>query len=722
MFSANRHKRDLNTNKRERGREKRVVASSSSFSERGRDFFNTEDVQKKKHHHKREMASSTIPNNVNYSLASSFSTGIQSSFVNATTTTRDDLIRALPTKTLYSLPRLNAKTGEIETKLYFRNDETYENVLIGQALPGLAIAFLLFSMIVVAMVLKSVQCVFSLCCSPCERMFKPFPYTRSALRQTKTVMVCFALLGAIGCFIVFSCGNVLTEELTEAADSVRDIMVKLEIETYPSIEASLQQSIDEGVFVSSSDALQEIREEVAYAKDMAKEYGDTISTNAKMAERASLGLTSVLFIVSSITTIAIVGGNWRVIVFCSIFLTQALLLTWIVFGGVSALGVALDDAHFTVNEYLTSPKNVDVSAIVTCADASTSLKVVNELRAATYFTIKSANEKMIQIDPYYVMKAENASVRLMNAMFRPEFTSTLCASAASDTRTGTAGNIVEIEGDGEEVDDDDHDSENSHSSHSNSSNSSHSSSSSRDDDDDGDDAKNTKKQRRFQRRRELLHDKSTQTGRYDFTARSGETFTSFEETTCDFYRHNSSSVEEITYVKTDEPGYVDDSSAYYLDTNVYDFETKYTRCASEASTETTEFAARCFLVESSNDPWIPYDTYDAVEANVKLARDLIESLPKAHSLVTCEYLWADPNKDKPKKEREAAELTGLRKTEDRLQSSVKTATLMWTGVFMTGIAFFCMWIILMVAVHRLRHEDLMIDGDSFDPEKAGYEI
>ena len=668
--------------------------------------------------------SGTIPNNVNYTLASSFSTGIQSSFVNATTTSlRDDLIRALPTKTLYSLPRLNAKTGEIETKLYFRNDETYENVLIGQALPGLAIAFLLFSMIVVAVVLKSVQCVFSLCCSSCERVFKPFPYTRAALRQTKTVMVCFALLGAIGCFIVFSCGNVLTDELTEAADSVRDIMVKLEIETYPSIEASLQQSIDEGVFVSSSDALQEIREEVAYAKDMAKEYEDTISTNAKMAERASLGLTSVLFIVSSITTIAIVRGNWRVIVFCSIFLTQALLLTWIVFGGVSALGVALDDAHFTVNEYLTSPKNVDVSAIVTCADASTSLKVVNELRAATYSTINSANEKMVQIDPFEVMKAENAPVRLMNAMFKPVFTSTLCASAASDTRTGTAGNkIVEIEGDGEEVDDDDHDSENNHSSHSNSSHSSSSSSSSSSSRDDDDDAKNRKKQRRFQRRRELLHDKSTQTGRYDFTVRSGETFTSFEETTCDFYRHNSSSVEEITYVKTDEPGYVDDSSAYYLDTNVYDFETKYTRCALAASTETTVFANRCFLVESSNDPWIPYDTYDAVEANVKLARDLIESLPKAHSLVTCEYLWADPNKDKPKKEREAAELAGLRKTEERLQSSVKTATLMWTGVFMTGIAFFCMWIILMVAVHRLRHEDLMIDGDSFDPEKAGYEI
>jgi hypothetical protein len=487
---------------------------------------------------------------------------------------------------------------------------------------------------------------------------------------------------------------VLTRELTEAAGAVRDIMLTLENETYPFIEASLQKSIDDGVFVSSSDVLQEMREEVAYVKDMARVYEDEISTNAKMAERASLGLTSVLFIVSSITTIAIVRGNWRVIVFCSIFLTQALLLTWIVFGGVSALGVALDDAHFIVDEYLKSPESVDVSAIVTCADASTSLKVVNELRAATYSTINSANEKMIQIDPFDVMKAENAPVRLMNAMFKPVFTSSLCASLASDSK---GGNIVEIE----ELD---HDREDSHS---------HSSGSG-DDDEDGDDKK--------RRRRELLHDKSTQNGRYDFTARSEKPYKSFEATICDFFRYNSSSVAEITYVKTDEPGYVDVSSEYYLDTNVYDFETTYTRCALAASTETTVFANRCFLVESSNDPWIPYDTYDAVEANVQLARNLIESLPKAHSLVTCEYLWADPHKDKTKKERETAELTGLWKTEERLQSSVKIAVLMFTGILITGVAFFCMWIILMVAVQRLRHEDLMIDGDSFDPEKAGYEI
>jgi len=27
----------------------------------------------------------------------------------------------------------------------------------------------------------------------------------------------------------------------------------------------------------------------------------------------------------------------------------------------------------------------------------------------------------------------------------------------------------------------------------------------------------------------------------------------------------------------------------------------------------------------------------------------------------------------------------------------------------------------MVALQRLRNEDLMIDGDTFDPEKAGYD-
>ena len=622
----------------------------------------------------------------------------------------DDGLATLPEKTLYSLPRLNAKTGEIETNVRFRNDETYENVLIGQAVPGLAIAGGVVAIVALAMALKFGRSVFSACCCyKCKKMCKPFPYTRSALRQTKLVMVLFAFVGAVGCFVVFSCENVLTQELTEAADAVRDVLVKLENETYPSIEASLKQSIDEGVFVSTSNVLEEIREEMSRVKDVTKEYDDEISTNAKMAERATLGLTSVLFIVSTITTMAIVRGNWHVIAFCSIWLTSALVLVWIVFGGVSALGVALDDAHFMVDKYLISPKNVDVSAIVTCADASTSLKVVNELRAATYSTINGANEKMIQIDPFDVMKEETSPVRLMNAMFRPVSTSDLCAS---ETDMKKSADIV----DGIDTEDDAN-----NNNHSSSSSNIHSSSNS--DSSGGDEANNDeeKKRRRRRRRRRLLHDSPIETGRYEFTMRSDETSKSFEATTCDFYRHNSSSVAEVTYVKTDEPGYIDASSGYYLDTNVYDFETTHTRCDLAASTETTVFANRCFLVESSDDPWIPHDTYDAVKSHVEIAKELIRSLPKAHLLVTCEYLWLDPNKDSQSEaEREA--LSGLWKTEERLESSIKTAILMWTGVLITGVAFFCMWIILMVAVQRLRNEDLMIDGDSFDPEKAGYEI
>jgi len=90
-----------------------------------------------------------------YSRASSFSTGIQSRFVSANRTFETHHARALPDETLYSLPRLNAKTGEIEKNLHFRNDETYENVLIGQALPGLTIAGLLLASIAVTVVLKS---------------------------------------------------------------------------------------------------------------------------------------------------------------------------------------------------------------------------------------------------------------------------------------------------------------------------------------------------------------------------------------------------------------------------------------------------------------------------------------------------------------------------------------------------------------------------------------
>ena len=141
---------------------------------------------------------------------------------------------------------------------FLRNDETYENVLIGQAVPGLAIAGGVVAIVALAIALKFGRSVFSACCchNTCKKMCKPFPYTRSALRQTKLVMVLFAFVGAVGCFVVFSCENVLTQELTEAADAVRDVLVKLENETYPSIEASLKQSIDEGVFVSTSNVLE----------------------------------------------------------------------------------------------------------------------------------------------------------------------------------------------------------------------------------------------------------------------------------------------------------------------------------------------------------------------------------------------------------------------------------------------------------------------------------
>ena len=157
-----------------------------------------------------------------YANASNFSTRIQPEFFITSTPTPpttvqnigvveetiiiidDDGLATLPEKTLYSLPRLNAKTGEIETNVRFRNDETYENVLIGQAVPGLAIAGGVVAIVALAMALKFGRSVFSACCCyKCKKMCKPFPYTRSALRQTKLVMVLFAfaaLLWLLGWF------------------------------------------------------------------------------------------------------------------------------------------------------------------------------------------------------------------------------------------------------------------------------------------------------------------------------------------------------------------------------------------------------------------------------------------------------------------------------------------------------------------------------------------
>jgi hypothetical protein len=600
-----------------------------------------------------------------YELASNFSTYLTHELVSSLSDSAQFPYERLPEKTLFNLPRMDYRTGEIVERVRFdRRSEVYRSMLIGQAMPCISIAIILVVVIAICVLLKTITCVFSLCCSKCERVFKPFPYTRGALRRTKGVMVFFAVVGFCGCFVVFSCGNVITRELTEAVSSLKEQMNVLKNESYFEIEKALVRADEDGIYdAKESNCLNDIKEEITYIESLTKEYEDEIRTNAELAENSSLGLTSVLFAVSAITTIAIVRGNWRVIVFCSIFLTMALLLTWVVFGGVTALGVALDDAHYTVKSYLNSPSDVDISTIATCADAAKSLKLVNELRAATYYAISGANVKLLEIDPFESMKLQTSSTRLMNAMFEPKLTSELCNSSSSSSSL----NLLERR------------------------------------------RRSLSKRRKM--RRNLLDD-----DRNEQTARSKETFESFESTVCNFYNQNSSSVAKYTYVKTKEPGYINQTSGgYYMDTNAFNFNETYTRCTLAQSTDTTTFASRCFLVESSDDPWIPYDTYDFAKNNIDVARELIKVLPKAHSLVTCEYLWEDQsNKD-------SSEKTGLSKTEERLEKSVQAAIAMWTGEFITALSFVCMWIILMVALQRLRNEDLMIDGDTFDPEKAGYD-
>ena len=310
-----------------------------------------------------------------------------------------------------------------------------------------------------------------------------------------------------------------------------------------------------------------------------------------------------------------------------------------------ALGVALDDAHYTVNSYLESPANsTDLSGIISCEDASNSLKLVNSLRAATHFALDGANAKMIEIDPFEQLKSETANVRLMNTMFKPTLTRDLCTLQSASKESGRK------------------------------------------------------------------HDQNK------FTARKKGEFISFESTICDFYRLNSSSVDEYTYVKTDEPGYTNTSTGYYLDTNVFEFESMYTRCGIAASTSgsSTMVAKMCYLVPASNISWIPHDVYDISKRNVDIVKELIGALPRAHSLITCEYLLKEKTND-------GKHSIGLRKTEEKLKMAVKMAVLMWGGMLTTAICFFSMWIILMIALQRLRNEELMIDSSQFDPEKAGYE-
>ena len=103
----------------------------------------------------------------------------------------------------------------------FRNE--YWNTLVTPAIPGIAIAVLLFLVCFLVVFLR----VCTKCCAMCcpgscwdRNCFRPQEYNDRKLKITKWAMLIFCIIGGIGCMLVFSQGTELSKGVGDFADEL----------------------------------------------------------------------------------------------------------------------------------------------------------------------------------------------------------------------------------------------------------------------------------------------------------------------------------------------------------------------------------------------------------------------------------------------------------------------------------------------------------------------
>ena len=122
------------------------------------------------------------------------------------------------------LPRNDASLSEPEYLSVTDLNDKYMETLVTPAIPGVAIAVLLFLVCFLVVFLR----VCTKCCAMCcpgscwdRNCFRPQEYNDRKLKITKWAMLIFCIIGGIGCMLVFSQGTELSKGVGDLPDERR---------------------------------------------------------------------------------------------------------------------------------------------------------------------------------------------------------------------------------------------------------------------------------------------------------------------------------------------------------------------------------------------------------------------------------------------------------------------------------------------------------------------
>ena len=322
--------------------------------------------------------------------------------------------------------------------------------LVGQALPGFAMAILLLVVMVLMIVIYIASTICgALCCKCCNGAYKPRKFTKKDLVINKVMILVFVALTAAGCFIIFSEAPKLLDSVSDLTQAMVDTILDL-VNDGRVITDALEDAADDPSMAmdSMADSIGSMDEALDSVEDAITKAQEQIDEQLEAAGSLILAAAGGLFAVTFLVFAAAFIGWWRILILFIVILSLGMILAWIVWGIVSMITVLVDDLCWAMQDYLDNPGSSDLGDLIPCMDAASALDIMTTARSMSVAGIVGVNaflEDYAGENPYQNYMCYNyVKVRLdelcgeENYYFDDSVTKYVCEAYAG----GAAGNAL----------------------------------------------------------------------------------------------------------------------------------------------------------------------------------------------------------------------------------------------------------------------------------------
>ena len=295
----------------------------------------------------------------------------------------------------FGIPRYDPRTFQGFDDLEFGVNKDYTMMLVGQSLPGIAVAiFVLFF----SFVFWYRRHWFESCFGRNACNWRPFSGT--GLFFARAQLILFALIACLGCFLVWSKGMSLQQDIQVIADSISNSTAEMNALSVRTIQAFDDAKMFTYEAESEALALADAIANISKIDEKTEKYMEVGLSAADVALviAAVMGLGGIVLVLTSLV------GKWRWFTYLTGFLTLSLVCSWLFWGILTSTTTLLADFQYASAEYSVSQKfgytfDSDLENALPCLDGKDVVKLMNTARMSIAAGVFLYNDFIQMYDP-----------------------------------------------------------------------------------------------------------------------------------------------------------------------------------------------------------------------------------------------------------------------------------------------------------------------------------